>query len=520
MTQAVATVRDGHHFQARHFWLRALQLLAADSPLARVGFESGPKGYDDFWVEFKPGRGPNGTSPEPLRKKHFQCKWHVGTGGYGHADLVLPDFINAASYSILERAKNAQQALAGQGDTVRFAFLTNWHIRPEDPLAALVKQRTGELNLDKLFQGGARSANGKLRELWNQHLQLDDAGLLALARTLEFATHSQPLASLREMLDVHLQLHGLVVDPPHQDVCRYDDLVYQWLAAGRLEHDADSLKDALQKQGLYVSRPPPKHFIGVKSFRHPIDVLDERCEAVLDLTEHFADRQVRDANAWAGEIQPKLAGFLIEKVQKRPEVSLVLDAHATLAYAAGATLNLKAGRKIELEQRVMDPRLWNPDDEPPAADWSNWAFQFDEAASSTENELIVAVSLTHDVMPKVLDYANKALGGRPILSATIARGPSNTVVRCGRHAFDLAEALTRKVVAIRKPGAAVHLFIAAPNAFTFFLGQRQPQLGAVTLYEYDFEGMHGAGYSPSLKLPLGPAPRPSATDKPSHPATS
>lgn len=503
MTQAVATVRDGHHFQARHFWLRALQLLATDSPLARVGFESGPKGYDDFWVEYKSGRGPNGSSPQPLQKKHFQCKWHVGTGSYGHSELVLPDFINAASFSILERARNAQQALAGHGDAVRFTFLTNWHIRADDPLAALVKQRTGELNLEKMFQGGARSASGKLRELWNQHLQLDDARLWALARTLEFATHSQPLSNLREMLDVYLQMHGLVVDPPHQDVCRYDDLVYQWLAAGRLEHDAASLKDALHKQGLFVSQPPLKYFIGVKSFRHPIDVLDERCEAVLDLTEHFADRQVRDANAWAGEIQPKLAGFLIEKVQKRPEVSLVLDAHATLAYATGATLNLKAGRKIELEQRVMDPRLWNPDDESPATDWPSWGFQLDKGAS-TDGDLIVAVSLTHDVMPKVQEHARKALPGCSMLSATIAGGPSNTVVRCGRHAFNLAEVLARRVASVRKPGATVHLFIAAPNAFTFFLGQRQPQVGAVTLYEYDFEGMHGAGYTPSLRLPVGP----------------
>jgi SMODS-associated and fused to various effectors sensor domain len=33
-----------------------------------------------------------------------------------------------------------------------------------------------------------------------------------------------------------------------------------------------------------------------------------------------------------------------------------------------------------------------------------------------------------------------------------------------------------------------HLFIAAPNAFTFFLGQRQTALGSVRLYEFDFDG--------------------------------
>ena len=46
------------------------------------------------------------------------------------------------------------------------------------------------------------------------------------------------------------------------------------------------------------------------------------------------------------------------------------------------------------------------------------------------------------------------------------------------------------------------VFVAAPNAFTFFLGQRQPGLGKTTLYEYDFEGANGGGYRPSLTLPI------------------
>ncbi|WKZ86969.1 SAVED domain-containing protein [Ralstonia pickettii] len=47
-----------------------------------------------------------------------------------------------------------------------------------------------------------------------------------------------------------------------------------------------------------------------------------------------------------------------------------------------------------------------------------------------------------------------------------------------------------------------HLFIAAPNALTFFLGHRQTGLGNATLYEYDFEGINGGRYKPPLSLPL------------------
>ena len=42
MTQAITARRDGDIFQARMFWLRAIPLLLPDSPVAGVGFESGP----------------------------------------------------------------------------------------------------------------------------------------------------------------------------------------------------------------------------------------------------------------------------------------------------------------------------------------------------------------------------------------------------------------------------------------------------------------------------------------------
>ena len=55
MTQAVAVRRDGDTFQARLFWLHAARLLDPESPVVRVGFETGPKGFDDIWVEYDPG---------------------------------------------------------------------------------------------------------------------------------------------------------------------------------------------------------------------------------------------------------------------------------------------------------------------------------------------------------------------------------------------------------------------------------------------------------------------------------
>lgn len=118
--------------------------------------------------------------------------------------------------------------------------------------------------------------------------------------------------------------------------------------------------------------------------------------------------------------------------------------------------------------------------------------------------MAVAVCLTHDVVPAVKAHIAASL---PQASSLLIARPTSGVgaksVACGQHAFDLAEALALRITQNRHTTRPpLHLFIAAPNAFTFFFGQRQPGLGKTTLYEYDFEGANGGGYRPSLSLPI------------------
>ena len=62
--------------------------------------------------------------------------------------------------------------------------------------------------------------------------------------------------------------------------------------------------------------------------------------------------------------------------------------------------------------------------------------------------------------------------------------------------------MTEKIKSLRDaiPGQRIHLFMAAPGAFSFFLGQRAVAIGPVTIYEYDFEGANGGSYQKSLSL--------------------
>lgn len=504
MTQAVAVRRDGDAFQARIFWRKAACLLDPGSPVIMVGFESGPKGFDDVWVAYAADRAPGDHEGRPILREHIQCKWHVSINDFGYADLIDPEWINANKISMLQRARAAQVAYARDGIGARFKLLTNWRIAQADPLRGYINQKSKTLRLKDLFDGTTdRSAAGKVRKLWREHLDIDDQELMLLARTLALDTDTTSLDDHRDNLDLLFENRGLRRVPVNESSFVYDDVAFQWLSQGRLEFDRQTFREACTREGLLAGDGRAHVVFGVKSFEHPFDRLEDRCTVVLDLIPHFDERAIREQADWATTLYPKLKDFLQTAAKDNEHVRLVLDAHITLAFAAGAVLNIKSGRNVEIEQRTVHRNVWHSSDMPRDPSWPGWEFDL-ERVNDAEGDMAIAVCLTHDVVPAV--KAHLAASLPQVSSLLVARptcGAGARSVACGQHAFDLAEALALQInqnrIQSRPP---LHLFIAAPNAFTFFFGQRQPGLGKATLYEYDFEGANGGGYKPSLSLPI------------------
>lgn len=504
MTKAIAVRREGDAFQARIFWRKAACLLDPTSPVVRVGFESGPKGFDDVWVEYAQSRAPKDQEGRPIWREHIQCKWHVSDSCYGHADLIDPDWINATSYSLLQRARNAQLKLAIDGAAIRFKLLTNWHIAPDDPLRELLYQRSKTLRLDVLYSGKTDASKaGQIRKLWREHLNIDDAELRNLVRTLALDTDSTSLDDHRDYLDLLFENRGLQRVPVSQSSFLYDDLTYQWLGQGRLDFDRQSFKEICKREGLFSEESKPHFVFGVKSFEHAFDRLEDRCTAVLDLVPHFDERVIRDQAEWVKTLYPELKSYLCSVAQDNQHLRLVLDTHITLAFAAGAVLNIKSGRNVELEQRTLHRQVWDASATECDPAWPTWIYSV-EVLKEQGDEMAVAVSLTHDILPAVKEYiAKSAPHIRKVLVVCPSCGPGSRSVVSGRHAYELAETLVSRINDEQmQRDVPLHLFISAPNAFTFFLGQRQSGLGAVILYEYDFEGQHGSTYEASLTLPI------------------
>ena len=497
----------GDDFQARHFWLNAASLLDPHSPIMRVAYESGPKAFDDILIEYDPNSAPPDHQGAPIYRRYVQCKWHTTAGTFGYADLVDPHFVNATTHSILQRALHAQSSYTPDGTGCRFELKTNWRIRADDPMLELIGKNTDAINVEKLFEGKTdRSKMGRVRKLWREHLSIDDTALATVARVLAILESPESLMGLRERLDERFAAVGMKRVPAAEANFFYDGLIQTLVSQNRANFDRKSFVDMARQEHILTHPPQTDNAltIGVRSFMHPIDNLEDRSECMFNLVPYFDGRYIRSPEDWQNRLLPELKDFIFEAARTSDHLRLILDAHVSLAFAVGVLLNVKSGKRIEIEQRTGGRRFWSMDDLPIDTAWPSLTIE-EEIFDHGGAEVAVAAGLTHDLSPAVSAFVRQHLNqvGR-ILHCKPEGGPSQQSVRCGRHAWMFSETMAQHLHGLRNQGsltALVHIFIAAPNGFALFLGQHQQVVGPAVIYEWDFDGRRGGGYSPGLTVP-------------------
>ena len=494
MSRANVARHGGDEFQARWFWLKAAKILDPNSPISGIAWESGPKSVDDIVIEYNPELILRNGS---VSRDYVQCKWHVSPGLFGYDALTQPSFVNASTTSWLQRAYAAFDDTAGQ--SARFELKTNWHVDHADPLASLIRMEHGGIDVDKLFTGKTtKSANGAVRECWRVHLSISDDELRSFVLRLSFSNIANTLDELRENLNDRLTYAGLKPEPEHQSSFKYDDLIIKLHQQGEVSFDEAAFRAMCDREGLWAETATPArpYTIGIRSFMHHYDALEDRCDEMLDLVPYFDGRFLQPGQEWKGNIDTKVAQFLSSTVPDHDSLHLIVDSHASIAVATGRMLDVKSGRKLFVEQRV------------PNAGRQVWHFTEGQAGPSLTvavdaangGDVVLALSITHDVRSDVDTFCTRALPTAFRLDARPENGPSAISIVGGAHAWQIVEQLARELRAIPGvPGRPIHLFAAAPNALLVFLGQ-QLGLRPLTVYEWDLEGNRGGGYQPGLTL--------------------
>ncbi|MEO3715805.1 SAVED domain-containing protein, partial [Roseateles flavus] len=508
MTQAVNTLRYGQAFQARIFWTYAVQLLKASPTVRRVGFESGPQGFDDVWVEYEPGRGLIDRFGRRLQVERFQCKWHVANGTFTHVDLTLPAYSGATTTSLLQRARDAFLSDQAKGQESRIRLMTNHRIHTDDVLYKVVEQQHHMLKIEEFFQGVRRNSQyWQAREVWRSHLGMDDDALRPFVERLALTSVSESLDDFRQKMDTALHAYGLQPSDSGVSSTHYDQLPYDWLAQGRNQFDAKSFREACSDEMLFADQAPqPVKVFGVKSFEHGFDRLEARCDDVLNLLRHFEDRFIRPEFKWDTDLLPQLDSFVRHAAQGESRLRLAMDAHTTLAFAAGVVLDTKSGKTVELQQRTRGGyAIWAADDTPVDSSWPAWQLT-DVDLETGGADIAVAVSIARPCEQDVRRFIASKSGVGRLVVANLASGASQVSVLNGAHADQLADRLANHLKDVRTRTSGferprLHLFLSSPYAFAFFLGRHLKVLKPVTLYEFDFDTERGGSYEASLSIP-------------------
>lgn len=501
MAEAVTARWHGDNYQARIFWENALNLLLPESCVVEVTFEAnGPKAFDDVVVKYDPPVARSGA--EKVAAEYHQVKWHVEYGGrFGFEDFVDPAFIGATSVSLLERLRDAKKDAAPGS---RFAFLTTYRIRDDDPLAQLVSGTDKSLLLPRLFDGTShRSKMGRVRKLWREHLQLeDDDALREVLEGFRILEGYRSLEELRLEINFRARAVGLLACNADASDFRFDELARQLKVRQVNALTREGIAELCQSERLYDTATPHRSTklpIAIHSFLGPAsDVNGALPENTLILVDDFAGRYLNADLSWQAHIRPRVEAFLHQAMAKSRALRLALDAHASVAFLAGSVLNLKSGIDVDLVQKGrVGARIWRADDKQAGPSFSTHLREH-----GSGEDLAVLVSATHDVENQALQYIDKQLPNvGPILSFAPADGPGPKSIAGGAHAADLADQLTRAIRAARLgPDARVHLFCAAPNAFLFFLGQQSQAVAPAIVYEFDFDRKGDKSYQPSFLM--------------------
>ena len=502
MVDAVTARWHGDNYQARVFWENAFNLLLPYSCVVEVTFEAnGPKAFDDVVVKYDPPVVRSG--PERVSAEYHQVKWHVQTGGrFGYEDFVDPDFIGAQTFSLLQRLQQARQTAPA---SAHFAFLTTYRVKDGDPLAELISGHDKTLLVERLFDDTTdRSRMGKVRKRWREHLKLStNDELKAVVRGLRVLDGHRTLEELRSEINLKATVVGVLACNAAESDFRYDELARQLKVRQLNALNRETLLQLCREEGLLVERPvEPDPFlpIAIRSFLGPAaDIVGAAPENTLLLTDDFRQRYLNDDREWQRDIRPKVEAFLRDAVKKSASLRVILDAHASIAFLAGAVLDLKSGVQTQLVQKGrVGARAWRADD---GTAVKGPRIYVDDETLGTGREIAIAISISQPVVAQARAYIVAQLPhvGK-LISCVTPTGPSQQSVAGGEHAAALAEQVSNNLRTLKAddPDAVVHIFAACPNSMLFFLGQHHQGIAPCIVYEFDFDRQQHKTYQPSF----------------------
>jgi hypothetical protein len=506
MSNIVIPRQQGDMYQSHFFWLNACKLFLPQSCAAKIEWEATTTGFDDIVLHYDPPKFDEG---DKIIIENYQVKFHVDQArGFTCDALIDPTFIGTTRETILGRLYNLYKADPSVSRNARFFIINTWGIDSSDEFRFLIGNG-GAIRLQKLFEGDTSGKFAAIRKKWREHLGItSDVELKEVLRPLRIK-HSYPdLNGICDELNFRLHHAGLKPLEANKRASGYAELIQRLHAEGKRVFTREELLEICDKEGLVLKKEEfvnEDYIVGVRSFSKGAESLELYVNDLLCLLHMFSGRFLHEEESWEN-VRTLLQEFAKKSLDLRKPLLIRLDTHLSAAFCFGYYLDLKSGVNKAIVQKTLAGRIiWKPEpsnSEETNAD--NWTWE-NKILFPNQEDIVVAISVTHDIYLGVETFVKNNLAESGVLlHAAIKPQPGFTAVKNANHIIAAVSELIAKIKDLHVQQGRkgkIHFFMAAPNAFAFFLGQQSKSLGKIILYEYDFENVRTGSYHTGISLP-------------------
>jgi len=262
----------------------------------------------------------------------------------------------------------------------------------------------------------------------------------------------------------------------------------------------DKIKKERNSAKLNASPNNKPITLAIRSFKHSAHDIDKQVDDMLDLCPYFQDKKLVKGT-WE-DIRLKIIKFISRKIKAGNSYNLFLPLHSPLAFLVGSTIGPKCGSEINIYQEAISQpfELWKLKEIDTALkNPKEWTIE-ESASGNIGNELAAVLSVTRNIQSAVESYVKENESKTSRILHLEINNEGQHAIEDVTHAYKAAGQAIQIITdySIKMKASKISFFIAAPNVFTFMLGQQSHFLGNITLY--DFYPKDSVKYSPTLTL--------------------
>jgi hypothetical protein len=245
--------------------------------------------------------------------------------------------------------------------------------------------------------------------------------------------------------------------------------------------------------------------LAIRSIKHPAHHFEDEVDEMLCLCDHFQDRQL--VNGTWEDINKEIQDFVSRTLKAGYRYQFYLPLHTSLAFLLGRTIDTKLGAEINIFQQSPSSsfELWKLNRHGDSKSYDSWIVE-EAATGNPGKELAAALSVSQPIRQGVETYVKNCharISHLIHLALTVAN-PRSFIDE--GHAYEASHqaAIILRDACGKMEASGLNLFLAAPNVFTFMLGQQSlVLLKNITLYEFDPESGDSGKYTPAFTISQG-----------------